>query len=342
MKRLTLVSFVFLLLFVVRVDGQFTYNVTDLGTLGGGSSRAYALNASGQVVGWANINSGEQRAFLYANGVMNSLGNIDSGSYSGAYAINNNGQIVGYAQNSLGGNYAFLYSNSELKNVSPFPGSPSGAWGINSSSQIVGDYNGHAFFISSSTEIQHLGTFGGSISYALGINDNGSFVGGAFTSQNKEHAFLYSGGSMYDLGTLTVGGESRARAINLNGDIVGQSDSRAFLYKNNSMIDIGSGSAEAINIYGDIVGVNGNSHAFIYKDGLISDLNTLINPLSGWTLKEAFAINDSGQIAGYGLNSLGQEHAFLLTPIGVPEPSIVFSTIGLSIFALYRTLRKSA
>lgn len=34
---------------------------------------------------------------------------------------------------------------------------------------------------------------------------------------------------------------------------------------------------------------------------------------SGWVLGEAYAINDAGQIAGYG-NIGGEEHAFLLTP----------------------------
>ena len=41
---------------------------------------------------------------------------------------------------------------------------------------------------------------------------------------------------------------------------------------------------------------------------------------TGWSLIEAAAINDSGQIVGYGFNPLGQEHAFILTP--VPEPEV--------------------
>jgi hypothetical protein len=50
------------------------------------------------------------------------------------------------------------------------------------------------------------------------------------------------------------------------------------------------------------------------------DLNTLIDPAAGWELNSAQAINDHGQITGYGfVLALGQQHAFLLTPI--PEPS---------------------
>ena len=51
----------------------------------------------------------------------------------------------------------------------------------------------------------------------------------------------------------------------------------------------------------------------------MTDLNTLINLSSGWTIKDAMAINDSGQIVGYGINPAGQTHACLLTP--TPEPS---------------------
>ena len=60
-------------------------------------------------------------------------------------------------------------------------------------------------------------------------------------------------------------------------------------------------------------------HAFLYSNGSMTDLNSLIDPASGWTLHYAFAINDSGQIVGTGNNSLRQAHAFLLTP--TPEPS---------------------
>lgn len=48
------------------------------------------------------------------------------------------------------------------------------------------------------------------------------------------------------------------------------------------------------------------------------DLNSLIDPNSGWILQDATAINDNGQIAGFGLFN-GQTRAFLLN--AAPEPS---------------------
>lgn len=53
--------------------------------------------------------------------------------------------------------------------------------------------------------------------------------------------------------------------------------------------------------------------AFLYSNGLMSDLNNLIDPGSGWTLTGAYGINDSGQIVGSGLIN-DQQHAFVMSP----------------------------
>lgn len=85
--------------------------------------------------------------------------------------------------------------------------------------------------------------------------------------------------------------------------------------------------------YSDLSGTSGTDHAFLYSGGAMTDLNTLIDPTSGWILQQATAINDSGWIVGFGTNSLGQAHAFLLTP--TPEPSTaVIAASGLAALLL--------
>ncbi len=49
------------------------------------------------------------------------------------------------------------------------------------------------------------------------------------------------------------------------------------------------------------------------KTSGMQDLNNLIPQNSGWSLQDAFSVNDNGQIAGVGVLN-GQERGFLLTP----------------------------
>ena len=77
--------------------------MADLGTLTGGtSSRAYAINDRGQVVGEAMTASGDTHAFLFANRVMTDLGTLPGGNFSIAKGINKRGQVVGEASTAAG------------------------------------------------------------------------------------------------------------------------------------------------------------------------------------------------------------------------------------------------
>ena len=105
------------------------------------------------------------------------------------------------------------------------------------------------------------------------------------------------GGPLKDLGTLG-GTDSNGLAVNATGQVVGYSTT-----------------------------VTGATHAFLYSDGRLLDLNDLIPAGSGFTLVDATGINNVGQIASFGDTSDGTEHAFLLTP--VPEPSsLVLAVLG--------------
>jgi probable HAF family extracellular repeat protein len=93
--------------------------------------------------------------------------------------------------------------------------------------------------------------------------------------------------------------------------------------------------ANGINDAGDVVGTsvdaNGISHAVAWlgAGGAVKDLNALIPPTAGWTIEEAFAINNGGDIVGHGLVG-GQEHAFVLTrytgPNTQPPLAVVTAT----------------
>jgi len=71
---------------------------------------------------------------------------------------------------------------------------------------------------------------------------------------------------------------------------------------------------DAINDHGVIAG-QGPSGAVVGTAGHLQNLNSLVPSGSGFTLTNAVAINDNGQIVAEGSNNTtGQSQAFLLTP----------------------------
>jgi probable HAF family extracellular repeat protein len=69
--------------------------VTDLGTLGGASSRALALNERGQVLGDSRAADGQNHAVLWTNGRMIDLGVLQALTPRPHDALNDKGQAIG-------------------------------------------------------------------------------------------------------------------------------------------------------------------------------------------------------------------------------------------------------
>ncbi len=299
--------------------GFFSDNGTlwGIGSFGGANSYVSGINASVQVAGFADTSSNTTHAFLgdETHGIRD-LGTL-GGSGSSAFGINDNGQVVGSSNTKTGANHAFLYDGT-MHDLGSLGGTSASSWatGINASGQVagysgtVGDLTTHAFLYDGT--MHDLGTLGGN-SYGEAINTNGQVAGWSYTTtaNTTHHAFLYDG-TMHDLGTLG-GTTSQAYGVNGSGRVVGFSNT-AF----------------------------GGDRAFLYDTvhGMV-DLNTLVKLPSGWTLNEALAINDLGQITGIGTSIDGQTHAFLLTP--VPEPSsVALAALGLTGLAAWGWRRKSA
>jgi probable HAF family extracellular repeat protein len=326
------------------------YGVLDLGTFGGNESQSYDINSAGQVVGYARDASGIKRAFrTAANSAINPATDMipfvsGGASYNEATAINSSGQVAGHSDSS-DGDRAYRRTGASNTTINPFRGDWSYAEGINDTGQVVGgasDGNGPSAptlpFMWNGSTIVALGSFSGSdYGYAYGINSAGKAVGYVSAPNFQERAFLWTPttpngttGSRLDLGALG-GGYSYAYDINDLDHIVGTAstpgdlESHAFLRTTGpNLIDLGtlggSGSdALALNGSDWVVGQALNSasqqRAFLWADGVMHDLNSLIDPGDGWTLLSARGINDLGQIVGGGTNSSGELHAFLATPL---------------------------
>jgi probable HAF family extracellular repeat protein len=193
---------------------------------------------------------------------------------------------------------------------------------------------------------------GGSGSFAFGINNAGQVVG--YELGVHQRAFLYSGGTVQDLGALD-GGQSSAFAINAKGHVTGMSSNGASVDKNvaffydgtmHSLGNLGgTGRGEAINSSDVVVGeseltINSNPiHAFIYSNGPMQDLNNLIPAGSGWTLEYALGINDAGQIVGRGTYQGQPDQAYLLTPTPEPMGLGITAVAGAMLFRRNRQAR---
>jgi probable HAF family extracellular repeat protein len=283
------------------------YQVTDLGTLGGASSTAQALNDWGQVVGWSETVAGNRHAFLYSRGVMQDLGTLTGGSESYATAINDQGQVVGY-----GGIDAFGPEFPQI--VQGFIWDAGGMRSLG------------ALFCPCSFNTRY-GTSGG---YA--INDSGWVTGASETVRGSWvlHAVLWRGGEAEDLG----GGAgdwsiSRVFGINAAGLMVGDFaqdagkvnayDRVASLWRDGSRIVLGtlpghsSSTALAVNGRGMAAGWSGTydaavSHAFLWRRGALQDLGTLKHDANSGAL----AINAAGDVVGWSGETQGPDsRAFL-------------------------------
>ena len=119
-------------------------DMIDLGTLGGLNAMATAINDLGEIVGWSETDSGDNRAFLYLPqpnyGLLEGMHDLGALEFqSQALDINNRGQIVGGSDGR-----AVLWNNGQIYPLDEVMGE-NGAWemqiatAINESGQIVGN-----------------------------------------------------------------------------------------------------------------------------------------------------------------------------------------------------------
>lgn len=323
-------------------------------------SEAYGINVTGQVSGHATVNGGATRALIWSGGVLTDLG-VDAGNFNVAYDINDAGQAAGYSY-YVSTPDAFSWDDGVVTALSergPIPGSEAHA--INASGLVVGQVSyvltpglrtARAALWQNGSLVE-LAAFGDAScstcrrdDAAWDINASGQIVGVA--QMPFKHAALWHNGTITDLGTLG-GNTSTAFGINDLGHVVGEaqlpsaapdySRTRAFLWKNGVMTNLGilgdsAGSSHAfdLNVHGDVVGwviqsagaqQPPTTRGFLWRAGTMYDLTALVAG-SGWTIVDARAINDAGQIAatGYregdpriGSNAL-PVRALLLNPAG--------------------------
>lgn len=187
---------------------------------------------------------------------------------------------------------------------------------------------------------QRLGTYLDGGTFGSDLNDDGVVVGVAGSSLERT-ALLFRGGTVEALPDL--GGEYNwAEGINNAGFAVGIASepgattwpypADGLLWNTNQspitfevlgrLPDAQQTRPLAINELNTVVGASVDAslqdqRAILWRAGQLYDLNQLIPAGSGWHLELANAINDSGEIVGYGRrDGIPGRRAFLLRPAG--------------------------
>ncbi len=297
------------------IDGQ----KIDFGTLGGpdlNSSIYYGgVNERGQAVGYAETSepaadnlcgfgTGLQcLPFFWQKGELTPLPTL-GGRNGVATVINNRGQVAGAAQNTTTDSTCssfqsvrpVIWENGKTQELPTYPGDEDGiALSINNHGQAVGNCGcwvpaygsalNHALLWDNGT-VTYLPSLGGEINNVpFEINNQGQVVGVSdLAGDSTAHAVLWQGGIANDLGALPGDSYSEADGINAHGQVVG-----------------GSCGATSCS-------------AYLWANGKMTDLNSLIPADSPLFLYLAHAINSRGEIVGMAVWNGSEFHAFLATP----------------------------
>jgi uncharacterized membrane protein len=298
---------------------------------------AMAINDAGTAVGYtehwaATYNYTHDHAARWgpSGTAVTALGHPGNADllYTTATAINNSGTIIGFGE---GGGHRWDPSGTQIQSLNGTPEA------INDAGTVVGAtyyYRAARWDAASATPTELDSLASGSYARAWDINNAGTAVGTATSTStgDKLRAVRWDAGgvAVTELGTLSTLAYSYYVAAHVNdaGAIVGTaSDDFFFQYPQYPTTSTG----RAI---------------FWGLDGAAVDLNTLIDPQSGWTLTAAQGLSNTGWVVGTGTfdpdgpgGQAASDRMFLMQlPAAVPEPGAL-ALLGLAIPALLRRCR---
>ena len=279
--------------------------LTDLGVPPGLPShefnipRVFGINDSGAVVGTVRTSAGDlpSRWFIYDRGRFNVLPLADPTDLGGAaIGINNRGEVVGYDHTSSNRVTAWLWSNGAYSRL-PVSGTSATALAINAGGTIIGNrrfrlirrlLTGQLRFKGERGYVQSHGTTQYLTGFVYAINELGEAAGGS-VSEGQTLATVFNNG----IATVILGLPSFAVGINSAASVVGSYQPAGYSQKH-------------------LFRWSANAGAF--------DLTP-----HGYISAEAAAINNRGDILGFGETVSGKSEYFLLTPDphGVLTPQAV-------------------
>ena len=251
--------------------------------------RVFGINDCGAVVGTIHTSAGDlpSRWFIYDRDVFTVLPLADPTDLGGAaIGINNRGQVVGYDHTSSNRVIGWLWSDGAYSRL-PVTGTNTTALGINSSGAIIGNRRFRLIRRLLTGQLRSTGERGyvlsqGTTQYLNGfvyaINDLGEAAGGS-VSNGQAMATVFKNG----IATVILSLPSSAVGINSAASVVGSYQPAGYNRRH-------------------LFRWSANSGAF--------DLTP-----DGYRSAEAAAINDRGDILGFGETRAGNPSTFCSRPI---------------------------
>lgn len=327
------------------------YRVTVLSPPEGFSSLSpRGINDSGVIVGSTFDHQPEDmpeylhRGFIWKQGTIALLPQLDGYRSADAWQVNENGQIVGRAFliNELNdGSRTVIWEGENVTDAAPSHDEGRNAFecAINNHGNFGGALqagNERPPFVVIEGNLQSITTSTGKTS---GLNDHNEAVGTFWSQQDATwRAFVWNPLDGFrkvdDLADKS--GLATAHGINDKGVIIGRRWAsgldQAYIYSAGAVTDLGTfGGPRStpfdLNEKGQVVGEAETPEtigtirpthlrrAFLYHfDHGMRNLHDLVGPDSGWILERAVAINNHGQIVAIGVKE-GSRSGLLLDPL---------------------------
>lgn len=291
----------------------------------------FDLNETGEAVGYYLDSALHYRAIYWdAGGAYADL--AGAGSWSQAHGIADNGRICGYYGPTLRAAEPTVWTPTGMETLArpqsslndcASSGRTVGATLVNASTWQI------AFWQGTGT-VPPTGAMGGNVA---SVNEAGEAVGTVIVDGFPRAAHWTANGDLTLLPGISGDPRSGASGISESGSIVGTEmlqgttvhvvwSSPAAAPRALERFQGRAGVVRDVNDAGWVVGAdqssayNNPTRALIWdQHGTPVDLNTLIDTNAGWTLRQAVAINEAGQILGHGSSAHASgQVAFRLTP----------------------------
>ena len=349
-----------------QVQAAPTWTIQDVG-LAPGSVLSTDLNDKGQfmvTVHFFNDEDSFNRPY-YGSGstALTALDHLPGQGSTRAYTINNNGQIVGVS-GQIG---------SPVGQVTTWQFGSSAGTGLNATGNDArGNNNGLIAFRHDNHTISTIQNGTVNSTALQGQQSVAAYVFTALNDENQIVVYDLEAGDdagriahvVYDLDSngplnyddpITFGNQDFAAGLNNNGESTGNHRDevpfRAYAYPSDTLLAPADGAfastANDLNDAGQIVGWSDSLFDVIptlwQDDGQVIDLQLASNADElGWDLNQAFAINNKGQVLGWGIVDF-QTHFYLLTPVPEPETyAFMLGGLGLMVWLRRRNKRCDA